>query len=112
MKLYRIRLKRIGRYKAPIYSIIVTFSDRSPKTGLIFEKIGFYSPAMGESKIFFLKLNRLAYWLLRGATVSKVVGRLVGRMAPRVEKFRFSYRPFFNKAANSLAKFDGRGWRW
>jgi len=61
MYLYKIRLKRLGRRKSPLYSIIVTFSTRSARTGLIFEKLGIYLPSIKDFKIFFIKLNRLAY---------------------------------------------------
>lgn len=88
MHLYKIRLKRLGRRKSPLYSIVVTFSNRSANTGLVFEKLGIYLPSSKSFKIFFIKLNRLAYWLLRGAKVTKAIGKLLGKMAPRFEKSR------------------------
>lgn len=59
MRNYIIRLKRIGRWRKPVYEVVVSFSD-VPVTGNLVEKLGFYSP-LTESKIFFINLDRLAF---------------------------------------------------
>jgi len=59
MRSYIIRLKRIGRWRKPIYEVVVSFSDSAVNAGR-FEKLGFYSPRM-ESKIFFINLDRLSF---------------------------------------------------
>ena len=52
MKTLKIRLKRIGRWKRPVYSLVVVSKDSPVKSGKYFEKLGFYSPA-SKPKFFF-----------------------------------------------------------
>lgn len=59
MRHYSIRLKRTGRWRRPMYEIVVAFQD-SRLAGKFFEKIGFYSPS-STTKLFFINFNRLAF---------------------------------------------------
>lgn len=86
MREYIVRLKRIGRWRKPVYEIVVVFSD-SAASSAAYEKLGFYSP-LGGAKIFFMNLDRLSFWLLRGAKITSSVGVILGKMAPKVGSVR------------------------
>ena len=73
----RIRLRRIGRKKAPVYRIIVADS-RSPRDGRFIEIIGQYSPRQGENAIN-LQVERANHWLDVGALPSDTVRSLLRR---------------------------------
>jgi small subunit ribosomal protein S16 len=73
----RIRLRRVGRKKTPIYRIVVADS-RAPRDGRFIEIIGQYSPRQGESAID-LKTDRANYWLDHGAQPSDTVRSLLRR---------------------------------
>ena len=75
----RIRLRRIGRKKAPVYRIVVADSQ-SPRDGRFIEIIGQYAPRQqgGEGG---LKVDeaRANYWLGVGAQPSDTVRSLLRR---------------------------------
>src|SRR5919206_949340 len=73
----RIRLRRVGRKKTPIYRIVVADS-RAPRDGRFIEIIGQYSPRQGENAID-LKTDRATYWLDVGAQPSDTVRSLLRR---------------------------------
>jgi small subunit ribosomal protein S16 len=73
----RIRLRRVGRKKSPIYRIVVADS-RSPRDGRFIEIIGNYSPRQGNTAID-LKTDRANYWLDNGAQPSDTVRSLLRR---------------------------------
>ncbi len=70
----RIRLKRIGAKKAPVYRVVVTDS-RSPRDGRFIEEIGYYNPIKEpiELKIDEEKAEK---WLKTGAKPSETVKSL------------------------------------
>jgi len=71
----RIRLRRTGRKKQPMYRIVVADS-RSPRDGKFIEIIGQYAPRQGEQAIN-LKTDRVAYWMDNGAQPSDTVRSLL-----------------------------------
>ena len=73
----RIRLRRVGRKKQPIYRIVVADS-RSPRDGRFIEIIGNYAPRQGNAAID-LKTDRANYWLDHGAQPSDTVRSLLRR---------------------------------
>ena len=73
----RIRLRRVGRKKQPIYRIVVADSQ-SPRDGRFIEIIGNYSPRQGDTAID-LKTDRANYWLDNGAQPSDTVRSLLRR---------------------------------
>ena len=73
----RIRLRRVGRKKSPIYRIVVADSQ-SPRDGRFIEIIGNYSPRQGDTAID-LKKDRANYWLDNGAQPSDTVRSLLRR---------------------------------
>ena len=46
----KIRLKRVGKKKAPSYRVVVADS-RSPRDGRIIENIGWYNPLVEPSAV-------------------------------------------------------------
>ena len=71
----RIRLRRVGRKKAPVYRIVVADS-RSPRDGKFIEIIGVYSPRQQENAIS-LDVDRANYWLDNGAQASDTTRSLL-----------------------------------
>ncbi len=73
----RIRLRRVGRKRNPIYRIVVADSQ-SPRDGRFIEIIGNYAPRQGDTAID-LKTDRANYWLDNGAQPSDTVRSLLRR---------------------------------
>ena len=70
----KIRLKRMGKKKAPFYRIVVADS-RSPRGGKFIEEIGTYDPNQ-EPSLFKVNEDAAKKWLNNGAQPTEVVGKL------------------------------------
>ena len=73
----RIRLRRTGRKRAPMFRIVVADS-RSPRDGKFIEIVGQYAPRQGENAIN-LRTDRVNYWLDSGALPTDTVRSLLRR---------------------------------
>ena len=73
----RIRLRREGRKKSPMYRIVVADS-RAPREGRFIEIIGTYQPRKSEGAVE-LKNDRANYWLDVGAQPSDTVRSILRR---------------------------------
>jgi small subunit ribosomal protein S16 len=73
----RIRLRRIGRKKNPVYRIVVADS-RAPRDGKFIEILGQYAPRLGKDSVA-LRHDRANYWLDNGAQASDTVRSLLRR---------------------------------
>ena len=72
-----IRLQRGGAKKRPFYQIVVTDS-RNARDGRFIERIGFFNPiARGQEERLRLDLERVDYWVSKGAGTSERVAQLV-----------------------------------
>ena len=71
----RIRLRRIGRKKAPVYRLVVADS-KSPRDGKFIEIVGQYQPRTGEQAIN-LDTARVNHWLDVGAQPTDTVRSLL-----------------------------------
>ncbi|PIQ28636.1 30S ribosomal protein S16 [bacterium (Candidatus Blackallbacteria) CG17_big_fil_post_rev_8_21_14_2_50_48_46] len=71
----KIRLKRFGTKKRPVYRVVV-IDSRSRRDGRPIEEIGFYDPRQEPSIIRF-KEDSLKKWLDQGAQPTDVVERLI-----------------------------------
>ena len=71
----KIRLKRMGRRKAPVYAIVATDS-RSPRDGRYIEDLGRYYPVKQPAEVSF-DADRVNYWLDQGAQPSDTVRSLL-----------------------------------
>jgi small subunit ribosomal protein S16 len=73
----RIRLRRVGRKKAPVYRIVVADSQ-SPRDGKFIEVIGQYAPRQSEGGLN-VNEDRANYWMNVGAQPSDTVRSLLRR---------------------------------
>lgn len=72
-----IRLSRGGSKKRPFYSITVADS-RMPRDGRFIERIGFFNPiARGQEERLRVDLERVEYWVSKGAKTSERVAKLL-----------------------------------
>jgi small subunit ribosomal protein S16 len=71
----RIRLRRVGKKKQPMYRIVVADS-RAPRDGAFVEAIGIYHPLENPSKIE-INAERAKMWLEKGAQPSDRVAKLL-----------------------------------
>ena len=70
----KMRLKRMGKKKAPFYRIVVADS-RSPRDGRFIEEIGTYDPNRDPS-VFDFNEEAAKKWLSQGAQPTETVGKL------------------------------------
>jgi small subunit ribosomal protein S16 len=72
----RIRLRRIGRKKIPLYRIVV--ADRAKgRDGRFIEVLGSYDPKAKQNQQVQLDVEKAKSWLAKGATPSETVGALL-----------------------------------
>jgi small subunit ribosomal protein S16 len=72
-----IRLSRGGAKKKPFYHITVADS-RFARDSRFIERVGFFNPvARGQEEKLRLDLERVDYWVGKGAQMSERVGQLV-----------------------------------
>ena len=71
----KIRLKRVGKKKAPFYHIVVADS-RSPRDGKIIEQIGTYNPMTDPASIV-LDNEKVSTWIKNGAKPTDTVKKLI-----------------------------------
>lgn len=74
----RIRLTRHGAKKDPHYRVVVA-EKRSPRDGRFIEVVGYYNPALKPVRLH-LDLERIDFWITRGAQPSETVRALVQRV--------------------------------
>jgi small subunit ribosomal protein S16 len=73
--LVKLRLKRIGKKKKPVYKIVAA-DARSPRDGRFIEEVGSYDPNFDPMKIV-LKKTKVTYWLKNGAQPTDTVRQLL-----------------------------------
>lgn len=79
----KIRLMRTGSTNDACFRCVATDS-RTPRDGRCIEQLGWYDPKRKGAN-FQLKLDRIDYWVRKGAQVSHTVASLV-RKANRAAK--------------------------
>lgn len=70
----KIRLKRLGKKKAPFYRIVVA-DERSPRDGKNIDEIGTYDPNQ-EPAVVKVDEDAAKKWIANGAKPTDVVARL------------------------------------
>lgn len=70
----KIRLKRMGKKKAPFYRIVVA-DARSPRDGRFIEEIGTYDPNQ-DPTVFKVDEENAKKWLANGAQPTDTVARI------------------------------------
>jgi small subunit ribosomal protein S16 len=72
-----IRLTRRGAKKQPFYHVVVTDS-RMRQGGSTLEQVGYFNPIpAGKQRPLELNLERIDYWVSKGAKPSERVAQLV-----------------------------------
>ncbi len=72
-----IRLSRGGAKKRPFYHITVADS-RNSRDGRFIERLGFFNPiAKGQEESVRISLDRVEYWMGKGAQPSERVAQLI-----------------------------------
>lgn len=71
----KIRLRRMGKKKAPFYRVVVADS-RSPRDGKFIDEIGTYDPNQNPS-VFKFDEEKAKQWLANGAKPTETVGKLL-----------------------------------
>jgi small subunit ribosomal protein S16 len=74
----KIRLRRIGAKKKPIYRMVVADS-RSPRDGRFIELVGHYNPLVDPPQIT-VNADRVQQWLKWGAQPTETVKTLLARV--------------------------------
>jgi small subunit ribosomal protein S16 len=73
----KIRLKRMGAKKRPLYRVVVA-DARSPRDGRFIEAVGYYDP-LKEPAVLRVDDERIRHWMATGARPSDVVRELLER---------------------------------
>ena len=81
----KIRLKRLGKIRAPYYRVVVADS-RSKRDGRVIEEIGKYHPTE-EPSFIEIKSERAQYWLGVGAQPTEQVAALL-KVTGEWQKFK------------------------
>lgn len=71
----KIRLRRMGKRNAPAHRVVVT-DGRKPRDGRFIELVGTYNPRLKQETI---DLERVDYWISRGAKPSDTVDAIIKR---------------------------------
>lgn len=71
----KIRLKRLGKKKAPFYRVVVADS-RYPRDGRFIEEIGYYDPTTNPANIK-IDLEKANKWIANGAQPTETVKALL-----------------------------------
>ena len=116
----RIRLRRMGRKKAPSYRVVIADGD-SPRDGRFVETIGYYKPLSTPARVV-VDLERADYWLERGAQPSTTVKSLlkkarkggdatvaVGEVDAAAEKARLAEQLAKRRQAQAEAEAESAG---
>jgi small subunit ribosomal protein S16 len=85
----KIRLKRMGKIRAPFYRVVV-MDSRTKRDGRAIEEIGKYHPTE-EPSLIEIDMERAQYWIGQGAQPTEAVAALIkvideGRLRTREPK--------------------------
>jgi len=75
--LVKIRLSRLGAHKRPFYRVVIADS-RARRNGPFIEILGTYDPLKEPSEVK-LNVEKVKYWLQRGAQPTDIVKKLIQR---------------------------------
>ncbi|RME68001.1 MAG: 30S ribosomal protein S16, partial [Verrucomicrobia bacterium] len=73
----KIRLARFGATHNPVYRVVVA-EARSRRDGRAVEQLGTYAPKTSDAPLK-LKLDRIDYWISKGAKPTETVAGLIKR---------------------------------
>lgn len=99
----KIRLRRVGAKKRPMYRLVVADSH-SPRDGRFVETIGHYNP-LTDPETVNVKVDRARLWLERGAQPTEAVERLLrktGVLPARTEQTSQATQPETPSEASTI----------
>lgn len=105
----KLRLRRMGRKKAPVYKLVAADS-RAKRDGRFIEAIGQFNP-LGDKPSFTYKEDRVQYWLDNGAQPTDTVRNLLskeGILMKRLLVKRVGEEAAAAKMADWKAKAEGK----
>jgi small subunit ribosomal protein S16 len=83
----KIRMTRIGRRHRPFFRINA-IESRAPRDGRILEKLGHYDPILKDTdKQIVLDIERVKYWLDKGAVPSDSVSEILLRLGVKTKHY-------------------------
>lgn len=71
----KIRLRRMGSNRRPVYRVVVSDARKVP-TSAVIEELGLYDPRATPAQVR-INVERAAYWMERGAKPSETVRSLL-----------------------------------
>ena len=71
----KMRLRRMGKKKAPTYRVIVA-DNRSPRDGRFIEELGFYNPGTEPATVQ-IDADKAKKWISNGAVPTETVRSLL-----------------------------------
>lgn len=80
----KLRLRRMGKKKQPIYKVVAA-DVRSPRDGRFIEAIGLYNPKTNPATID-IKEDRALYWLGVGAQPTDTVRNIFSKLGIMLKK--------------------------
>jgi small subunit ribosomal protein S16 len=102
--LVKLRLRRIGRKKLPLYKIVAADS-RAPRGGRFIEILGNYNPNIKPAAVT-LKEERVIYWLKTGAKPTDTVRNLLSRKGILLKQHLEAKRADEHKINDELVKWS------
>ena len=100
-----IRLKRMGKIRAPFYRVVV-MDSRTKRDGRAIEEIGKYHPTE-EPSLIDIDLDRANYWLSNGAQPTEAVAALLKKYEEgtvRVKEPKPSKKDLYEAAVAAAGK--------
>ncbi|RKY07053.1 MAG: 30S ribosomal protein S16 [Planctomycetota bacterium] len=83
----KIRMTRMGRRHRPFFRINA-IESRAPRDGRILEKLGHYDPILKDvDKQIVIDLERVQYWLDKGAVPSDSVSEILLRLGVKTKHY-------------------------
>ncbi|MFH1177524.1 MAG: 30S ribosomal protein S16 [Acidobacteriota bacterium] len=73
----KIRLRRMGSNRRPVYRVVVS-DARRPPTSTVLEEVGFYNPRTQPAEVR-IDRARVAHWVASGAQLSETVRSLLAK---------------------------------
>jgi small subunit ribosomal protein S16 len=101
----KIRLKRMGKIRAPFYRVVV-MDSRTKRDGRAIEEIGKYHPTE-EPSLIDIDLDRANYWLSNGAQPTEAVAALLKKYEEgtvRVKEPKPSKKDLYEAAVAAAGK--------
>jgi small subunit ribosomal protein S16 len=73
----KIRLRRMGSNRRPVYRVVVSDARNTPSAAVL-EEVGFYNPRTQPADVR-IDRERVDYWVSRGAQLSETVRTLLAQ---------------------------------